>query len=127
MELMRSAQQDAPTFRRVSLDLSASQREAKAGANPALRRLSTSSSISTTSSSVSQAGSPTFTSALPVLSSSLPNTHGLWPERMGSLFRASSLQQGGPAAPPLMHQAPAETSKVPSLIRSLSKGMDSFR
>lgn len=108
LELVRNAQQDAPTFRRVSLDLT-QQRE-----NLSLRRLSTSSSISS-STTASQASSPAYSSSMP--------THGFWPEKVSGLFHSGSLPQPSRLSP---IQGTPEM-KVPALIRSLSKGMDSFR
>eukprot|EP00775_Hariotina_reticulata_P013235 gene13235-13365_t len=113
MELVRNAQQDAPTFRRVSLDL-------QQGQNPSLRRLSTASSISSTTTSTSQASSPAF-------SSSMPSTHGFWPDKMSGLFRTGSLPQHQQQPSRLSPIKGTPDSKVPALIRSLSKGMDSFR
>jgi hypothetical protein len=110
MELVRNAQQDAPTFRRVSLDL-------QQGHNPSLHRLSTASSISSTTTS--QASSPAFSSSMP--------THGFWPDKMSELFRTGSLPQHQQQPSRLSPIKGTPDSKVPSLIRSLSKGMDSFR
>uniref|UniRef100_A0A383VZC6 Uncharacterized protein n=1 Tax=Tetradesmus obliquus TaxID=3088 RepID=A0A383VZC6_TETOB len=114
MEMVHCAQRDAPTMRRLSCDLT-SMRSGEGG-NP-LRRLST-SSVSSTTSSVS---SPTF------MSSSMPNT-----SFMSSLFRNASLSATGErSAPMAIPQRSASQDmpdvKVPALIRSLSKGMDSFR
>ncbi|KAF6263320.1 hypothetical protein COO60DRAFT_490092 [Scenedesmus sp. NREL 46B-D3] len=113
MEMVHCAQRDAPTMRRLSCDLT-SMRSGEAG--NALRRLST-SSVSSTTSPVS---SPTS------MSSSLPNTF------MSSLFRSTSLSTTGErSAPmPIPQRSASQSSpdmKVPALIRSLSKGMDSFR
>ncbi len=111
-----------------------------------LRRISTSSVASTSTGSTS--GSPTL------LSSSLPASAGLWPmERMSSLFRTTSLPYPqGEAASAAQRAAAAARAfgaagssssprhassydgpaavgapKVPYLVRTLSKGMDSFR
>lgn len=119
MEMVHCAQRDAPTMRRLSVDLTMQRNEY----NP-LRRLSTCSVSSTTSSSVSQSSSPSF-------SSSLPNTHGFWPEKMSGLFRTPSMpvpaERSGPMAIPQRSVEATADTKVPALIRSLSKGMDSFR
>lgn len=156
LDLMQCAQKDAPTMRRLSVELSGSQHHKdipNSTNNNSLRRLST-SSISSTRSSMSQEGvlSPTF-------SSSMPNSFYL--DRVTNLLgRASSLPmdragqvlptipgsaqvaaagmgaapgQGSPTRLGLhMHNsAPAEaaggSTRASALIRSLSKGMDSFR
>lgn len=149
LDLMQCAQKDAPTMRRLSVELSGSQRDSKD--IPSLRRLST-SSVSSTRSSMSTDGvlSPTF-------SSSVPNTFYL--DRVTSLLgRASSLPMDragqtlpsipgpalasvaaaaaipqSPTRPRPMQMAtsaPADSlvnGRASALIRSLSKGMDSFR
>ncbi|KAF8062965.1 hypothetical protein HT031_003804 [Scenedesmus sp. PABB004] len=147
LEIVHSAQRDAPTMRRLSLDLMSSHSQAAAAGGRAsvdgggafsLRRLSTSSVAST--ASASSAGSPSY-------SSSLPTSAGLWPERvtgLSGLFRATSMPPpragggggggGSPTAPTALgHSASlrapgaAPEARMPALIRSLSKGMDSFR
>lgn len=140
LDLMQCAQKDAPTMRRLSVELSGSQNGRDipgAGGRdmPSLRRLST-SSVASSRSSMSQEGSisPTF-------SSSLPNSFYL--ERVSSLLgRTASLPVAGqplPSIPTTMNpviagkplqsvnSSPAEPARVSSLLRSLSKGMDSFR
>lgn len=145
LDLMQCAQKDAPTMRRLSVELSGSQRSDGKDI-PSLRRLST-SSVSSTRSSMSTDGvlSPTF-------SSSVPNTFYL--DRVTSLLgRASSLPMDragqtlpsipGPAlasvaAAAAIPQSPTRprmgtstealvNGRASALIRSLSKGMDSFR
>lgn len=122
MEMVHCAQRDAPTMRRLSLDLAAGA--SRDMGPPSLRRLSTSSAASTGSSISS---SPTY-------SSSLPYTSGLWPEKLSSvsgLFRTTSLPVPAAEKGPMKQQqgfpGNAEESRVSSLLRTLSKGMDSFR
>lgn len=129
MEMVHCAQRDAPTMRRLSVDLMAGA--ARDNGPPSLRRLSTSSVASTQSSITSASSSPTY-------SSSLPSPHGFWPERMASmsgLFRTTSLPVPAAERSPVRQQqsltdrlpATPENAKLPSLIRTLSKGMDAFR
>jgi hypothetical protein len=148
MDLMQCGK-DAPSMRRLSIQLSRSSQDSDSNAKdiPNLRRVST-SSVSSTRSSMSQDGvlSPTF-------SSSMPNSFYL--DRVTSLLgRASSLPMNGagtalPSIPSptrgapattmassptrplqMVHSTPADTidsGRASALIRSLSKGMDSFR
>jgi hypothetical protein len=168
---MLQAAKEAPSFRRLSVELSGArghpQQDPMGASNttsgsrdiPSLRRLSTSSVASSTPrSSLSTDGS----GLSPTFSTSLPNSFYL--DRVSSLLgRASSLPQDrgvlsptGAAALPGLPTIPATTSvatspasgrplgmvgsapvgggvgepghtRVSALIRSLSKGMDSFR
>lgn len=155
LDLLQCGQKDAPTMRRLSVELSGSQGHSNSSVKdvPNLRRISC-SSVSSARSSMSQDGvlSPTF-------SSSMPNNFYL--DRVTSLLgRASSMPLGdrvgqalpsipGPvqaatasvaaavaagSSPPrplqMVNSSPPEpvgSTRASALIRSLSKGMDSFR
>lgn len=170
LDLMQCAGRDAPTMRRLSVELGHNNTHNNNSSNgvtnptnakdiPSLRRLSC-SSVSSTRSSMSQDGMSGALSPSHALSSSVPNA--FFVDRVTSLLgRASSLptaQNGLPSIPTsVAHPAAAipaglpaspsrlgpslmmansaptgadssmASSRASALIRSLSKGMDSFR
>lgn len=150
LDMLQCAQKDAPTMRRLSVELGAGSDIPAGGHNAAsLRRVSTSSMASSTGRSSMSTDSGASLS--PTFSSSLPNSFYL--ERVSSLLgRASSLPldrhaTGAAGAPcgspasvaPSLPTIPASgmrspsaaggdptATRVTSLIRSLSKGMNNF-
>jgi hypothetical protein len=152
LDLMQCGK-DAPTMRRLSVELSHGHSNGpKDIPSNGLRRVST-SSVSSARSSMSQDSvlSPTFSSSMPNsfyldrVTSLLGRASSLPMDRAGqslpsipspiqsaaaSVAAAASLGASSPTARPLQmtNSAPAETmGRASALIRSLSKGMDSFR
>lgn len=153
LDLISTAQKDAPTMRRLSVELGHNSIAGGARDVPSLRRLSTSSVASTRSSTSQESSlSPTFSSSLPNsfyldrVSSLLGRAASMPADRGASASQPSVLPTipagvPSPALPPgpaggglpgipankplqMSSSAPVANPLSRSLIRSLSKGFD---
>lgn len=125
LDMLACAQKDAPTMRRLSVELGNSQHGHAAAASgggggrdipggAGLRRLSTSSVASSTGRSSMSTDSASIS---PTFSSSLPNSFYL--ERVSSLLgRASSLPLDRGGAPPSPASAAPSLPTIPASARS---------